>query len=158
MFHRRVFPLALLAALTGCAGAPRSGPLVEYREGITPITRPVPRTASYVLHDGTDALAHLNADRGTRVGFRREPDGSVTAVGPDGFAQPLAPGAYTWTLIPGSVREVPWRERAREYVKLDVRETVEATKNALLMTLLILAVLAFSVAYGMGQANTNRAR
>jgi hypothetical protein len=110
MFRRSITALALVSALTGCVAAPPKGPLVEYRDGITPVTRPVKCEATYALRsaDRPDPLTAHHVERGERLGFRREADGSVTAVAP-GHLLPLAPGAYTWEVVPGSV--APWRTR-----------------------------------------------
>ena len=50
---------------------------------------------------------------GERIGFRREADGSVSAVAP-GQVLPLAPGRYSWEVVPGSV--APWRKRLGQEV------------------------------------------
>ena len=162
MPRRPVLALALLSALTGCVGAPPKGPLVEYHAGLTPITRPAPRPATYVLtatdqDRGPVQIAEHQVGEGQRIGFRREEDGSVVAVMPTGTL-PLPPGAYAWEMVPGSVVVRPWRDEVREHVRADFRETVEAAGYALLIGLIAAVVIGFSVAYGIGQANSNSAR
>lgn len=111
MPRRFVMALALVSALTGCVGSPPDGPLVECRAGLTPITRPVQCPATYVLQpvDPPGApLAEHHVAKGERIGFRREDDGSVSAVAP-GYTIALPPGAYAWAVVPASVP--PFRER-----------------------------------------------
>ncbi len=104
------FPLLALAmvfALAGCASAPPSGPIVEYRDGLTPTMKMVKCEADYELV-AKDASAvpgpfgrhHIR--KGEVVGFRREADGSLTAIAP-GYTLPLPPGAYSWEVVRDSV-------------------------------------------------------
>lgn len=115
MLHRLILPLAYVSALTGCVSAPPEGAFVEYREGLTPITRPSPCKASYALRPAAEPeaqpLALVRIGEGVRVGFRRERDGSVTAIGPK-VMLPLEAGAYVWEVVPGSVP--PWKTRAKQ--------------------------------------------
>jgi len=103
--------LALVFALTGCVSAPR-GPHAELRDGITPISPPVPSSATYLLHTSGTTFAERPVGRGERLGFVREKDGSVSAVAP-GFTLPLAPGSYAWDVIPGTTTKEPSRARLR---------------------------------------------
>ena len=108
-----IFALALLSALTGCLNPPPRGPLVEYRTGQVPKTRTVRCEANYVLvtKNATSANGQLTEHhivKGERVGFRREDDGTVTAIAP-GYTVPLPDGAYAWEVVRTSVP--PWRER-----------------------------------------------
>jgi hypothetical protein len=110
MFRRSALALALISAMTGCSARP-VGPFVEYHEGLEPVTREVTREATYALHSTDDPSAPLvehHLARGERIGFRCEPDGAVSAVGP-GCVLALAPGAYCWDVVRGT--EQTWRER-----------------------------------------------
>src|SRR5262245_59605238 len=112
--------LGMLFALAGCVSQPPGGPFVEYRDGLTPTTRTVTCEANYVLVAKDAAAApgpfgehHIR--KGEAIGFRRESDGSVTAVAP-GYALPLPPGWYAWEVVPDSVpplRERQWCETRR---------------------------------------------
>ena len=110
MRRRPTLALALVSALTGCVSAPPDGPLVEFRDGLTPVTRPVECEGTYslVAVGSSRPVVEHRAVKGERLGFRREPDGSVVAVAP-GYTFPLDPGAYVWAVTPGSVK--PYRER-----------------------------------------------
>jgi hypothetical protein len=108
-----MFALALLSALTGCVNAPPTGPLVEYRPGEVPVTRPVKCPATYILTStdqptGEPPLAAHRVSKGEWLGFRTGEDGSAVAVAP-GYTLPLLPGAYRWEVVRGSVPT--WRER-----------------------------------------------
>jgi hypothetical protein len=112
MYRRSVLGLALLSALTGCVVHPPKGAFVEYRDGLTPVTCPVKCEATYALrstdHPEAQPLTAHHVEPGERLGFRREADGSVSAVAP-GHVLPLAPGAYRWEVVPGTVPS--WRKR-----------------------------------------------
>jgi hypothetical protein len=153
--RRPVLALAILSALTGCIGSPPKGPLVEYRDGLTPITRRVPCDATYRLcrSDDYDAppLAEPHVKENQRIGFRREKDGTVVADGA-GCTIELPPGAYQWEVVPESVP--PFRERFRQRIHEDVTETVEFTGHALLMGTIVVLAIALSAAYGIGKANS----
>jgi len=117
MFRLRLPAIAMLFALSGCVSPPPSGPFVEYRDGLTPITRTVQCEANYVLVAKDAAAApgpfgehHIR--KGEVIGFRRECDGSLTAVAP-GYTLALPPGAYAWEVVRDSVpslRERQWCE------------------------------------------------
>jgi hypothetical protein len=155
MPRRFVVALALVSALTGCIGSPPNGPLVEYRDGLTPITRRVPCDATYRLCRSDDPnaapLAEPYVKEGQRVGFRREKDGSVIGDAA-GCTVELPPGAYRWEVVPESVP--PLRDRVRQRVREDVLETAAFTGNALLLGGIVLLAIALSTAYGMGKANS----
>ena len=150
MVRRPTLALALLSALTGCVSAPPNGPLVEYRHGLTPTTRPVECAATYALvpQDGTGSpVVRHRAARGERLGFRREADGSLVAVAP-GYTCPLPPGAYAWEAVRATVP--PWRERlwsalrggAGTAARLTETALVAVAAAAILCGLLALAVYA----------------
>lgn len=109
--------LAMLFALAGCVSPPPSGPLVEYRDGQTPTTRTVQCEANYelVAKDASAApgpFGNHHIRKGEVIGFRREANGSLTAVAP-GYTLPLPPGAYSWEVVHDSVpslRERQWCE------------------------------------------------
>jgi hypothetical protein len=113
----------MLMALAGCVSAPPSGSFVEYRDGLTPTTRTVQCEANYelVARDATAApgpFGEHHIRKGGEVGFRREADGTLTAVAP-GYRLPLPPGAYSWEIVRYSVpstRERNWCE-ARQHLK-----------------------------------------
>ena len=158
MPRRFTFALAFLSALTGCVAAPPSGPLVEYREGLTPITRPVKCRATYALcaHDrppGEGVLASHCVAEGERIGFRREEDGSVTAVAP-GYTLPLAPGSYSWEVVRESVP--PWRERFWQKTRDDAEATVKITGTALGVGCLLALLLGLAILYAYAEGNSNR--
>ena len=97
---------ALVSALHGSAAGPL-GPFVEYHDGLAPVTREVTCAATYTLHsadDPTDALSAHHLARGERIGFRSEPDGSVSAVGPGCVLAALAPGGV---LVGGGAGDGP---------------------------------------------------
>ncbi len=105
--------LAMILVLAGCAGTPPNGPLVEYRNGQTATTRRVKCEADYTLvaRDASAApgpFGNHHIRKGEVVGFRKEADGSLTAVAP-GYTLPLPPGSYTWEVVPDSVP--PMRDR-----------------------------------------------
>jgi hypothetical protein len=114
---RPLHALALLCALTGCVSSPPDGPLVEYRPGQPAATQKVTCEANYTLvaRDGAGAggpFGEHHLKKGERVGFRCEPDGSVTALAP-GYTIALPSGAYAWEVVPKSVpplAERQWRE------------------------------------------------
>jgi hypothetical protein len=114
MFRCCAQALALVSALTGCVATPPKGPFVEYHDGLTPITRPVKCEATYALRsaDQPAPLTAHHVERGERLGFRREVDGSVSAVAP-GQVHPLAPGAYSWVVMGGVP---PWWKRLGQEV------------------------------------------
>ncbi|QJW93496.1 hypothetical protein [Frigoriglobus tundricola] len=149
MFHRVARALALLSALTGCVASPPKGPLVEYREGQAPITRRVKCEANYVLltKDAAAArgqIAEHHIMKGERVGFRREPDGTVTAIAP-GYKLALPPGAYAWEVVRASVP--PWRERFWCEVRDRGIEAERVTGAVLLFTAVVVAVVGGVVLY-----------
>jgi hypothetical protein len=149
MYQRIMLPLAIVSALTGCVSSPPKGPLVEYHEGLTPITRPSPCEASYALRPTAEPAAQpllvLHVTEGARVGFRRELDGSVTAIGSTNKSTvtlPLQPAcAYVWEVVPGSVPS--WKKRAkqefRDTTKSVVTQTAAFTAIATLFGLSMLA-------------------
>jgi hypothetical protein len=152
--HRPLLALALVSALTGCVAAPPAGPLVEYRDGLTPITRPVKCPATYVLRadpPGAVPLAEHHVAEGERIGFRREEDGSVSAVAP-GYTIALAPGAYSWVVVRGSVPS--WRERfwceTRKRADAAGRTTVLVVGTVALLTTLLALGLLYAWAEGNG--------
>jgi hypothetical protein len=155
MLRRVVLALALVSALTGCIGSPPKGALVEYRDGLTPITRRVPCDATYRLcrADDPDAppLVEPRARENDRIGFRRAKDGSVVGDAA-GCTIELPPGAYRWEVVPESVP--PWRERFRQRVDEDVTETTEFTRSAILIGSLVVLATALLVAYGMANSNS----
>ncbi len=156
MFRRAVTPFAFVAALAGCAGSPPSGPFVEARAGITPITRPVPCTGAYALRGTADApgtvpLYEAHCAKNQRIGFRRELDGSVVAVAP-GFELPLVPGAYAWEVVPGSVR--PWRERALEASAERWTRAARATADSILMLSIVVGSLALVGLFAAAKSQT----
>ena len=159
MPRRVTLALALASALTGCVAAPPSGPLVEYRDGLTPITRPVKCPATYVLtatdqYRGPVPLAEHHVAKGERIGFKRQEDGSLVAVAP-GYTLPLPPGAYTWEVVRASVQ--PLHER----LWCETRErTVQAGKTTLFVVgacCLVVVALAVLYAYAEGESNSNTA-
>ena len=82
--------------------------------------------------------------KGERVGFRREPDGSVTAIAP-GDKLALPPGAYAWEVVRSSVP--PWRERFWCELRDRGIEAERATGVALLCTAVVVAVVGGVVLY-----------
>lgn len=143
MPRRIVLALALVSALTGCVVAPPTGPLVEYRDGLTPITRPVKCPATYVLcadRSGATPLAEHHVTKGERIGFRREEDGSVSAVAP-GYTLALPPGAYRWDVVRESV--APWPARAW----CETRQRAVTAGNATLVAVGSLCVVALVVGF-----------
>lgn len=110
------FPLmvfVMVFALSGCVSPPPCGSIVEYREGMSPTTRTVKCEANYelVAKDASAApgpFGRHHIRKGGVLGFRREADGSLTAVAP-GYTLPLPPGAYSWEIVGDSVP--PLRER-----------------------------------------------
>lgn len=110
----------MVSALAGCVSPPPQGTFVEYRADRAPDTRKVTCEATYELVAQDPAkpepIVRHHAVRGERLGFRREADGSATAVAP-GYTFPLPPGAYSWEVVQSSVpsaRERFWCE-AREH-------------------------------------------
>src|SRR5829696_1862416 len=107
MFRRLILPLAYVSALTGCVAAPPKGAFVEYRDGQTPVTKPIKYEATYALSaadqpSGTLPLTSHQLAKGERIGFCRGADGTMYAVAP-GYSIALPPGgAYSWEVVPGS--------------------------------------------------------
>ena len=140
MTRRPLFALAMVSALTGCVSPPPTSPFVEYRDGLPPVTRPVECEANYRLV-ATDSSAspgpfgEHHIVKGGHIGFRREADGSLTAVAP-GYALALPPGAYHWEVVQSSVPSVRERQlcATREYA-------LKAARVAGIVTLVKLAVL-----------------
>jgi hypothetical protein len=114
MLRPTALALALASALTGCVATPPTGAFVEYRDGLTPTTRPVKCEATYALRSADQAapLTAHHVQRSERLGFRREADGSVSAVAP-GQILPLAPGTYSWVVVGGVP---PWWKRLGQEV------------------------------------------
>jgi hypothetical protein len=141
MFRRGTTALALLSALTGCVAAPPKGRFVEYHEGLTPITHPVRCEATYALHaaGAAEPLTAHHLGRGERIGFRREADGSVSAVGP-GQVLALEPGEYWWAVVPGTV--APWRKRLGAEISPAVPGAAFLADVGLVLGALFLCVLA----------------
>lgn len=155
MFRRAVLALALLSALTGCVAVPPTGPLVEYRDGLTPITRPVKCPGVYVLCPSDQPcsapLAEHNVVKGERIGFRREADGSVVAVAP-GYTMSLPPGVYQWDVVRESV--APWHERmwceTREHAVAAGKTTALTVGVLCVLTLVLALLILYAVAEGSG--------
>lgn len=150
--RRPLLALALLSALTGCAGRPPSGPLAEYRPGLQPTTVPVTCAANYVLvaKDAATPPAppgehHLR--RGDRVGFRLGPDGSLTAVAP-GYMLALPPGSYAWEAAPASIPSPRERQlcEAREHFLRAAKVAGVVTVTALAAIGLFVVVIAVAAA------------
>jgi hypothetical protein len=141
---RPLLALALLCALTGCVSSPPpNGTLVEYRPGQPATTQPVTCEANYVLvardaagPPGPFGEHHLR--KGERVGFRCEPDGSVTAIAP-GYTIALPSGSYAWEVVPSSVPSLRDRQvrDAREHLATAGR----ITGIALVATAAVIGVL-----------------
>ena len=143
MTRRPMFALALLSALTGCASPPPTGPFVECRDGLPPVTRPVTCEANYVLVAKDAAAApgpfgehHIH--KGEQIGFRREADGSLTAVAP-GYTLPLPPGAYSWEVVQSSVPSL--RERQWCETRAHMLTAAKVTGIVALVTLAVMGVL-----------------
>jgi len=105
--RRPILALALVSALTGCVSAPPSGPIVEYRSGSPSVNGKVPFDAKYTLvtHEENGPRSSFGEhclQKGQQLGFRSEPDGSVTAIAP-GFTRLLPPGSYAWEAVASSV-------------------------------------------------------
>ena len=154
MPRRFLMTLALLSALTGCVGSPPSGPLVEYRDGLTPITRPVKCEAKYALRTAGPPDAPPVAERfaveGQRIGFYRNEYGELFAVAP-GWTEPLGPGGYRWEVVKSSVP--PWRARVRERVNDDVVETRKFTREALATTGTVLILVGLGALFVLCHSN-----
>jgi hypothetical protein len=144
------FAPALAAALAGCALGPPAGPFVEYRPETTPATtRAVTREATYTLRatdDLGEPLAEHHVVRGERIGFRREPDGSVVAVAP-GRTLALGPGAYTWSAVPGTAPS--WVERVTG-ARAPLRAVAEGTAGAVGVTVSLAISCAVWIVYMVG--------
>lgn len=94
--------LAALTALNGCANplAHQTNPQSEHQIGPT-LTR-VPEPATYALtpleHPNAVPLATVHLNRGERVGFRRDSDGTLVAVaGKQTF--PVPNGTFGWVIV-----------------------------------------------------------
>src|SRR4051812_25934741 len=114
---RRAVLVALAAStlasvlLSGCANPHARRPAAESRPGLTP-------TTARVRFDATSALVRTDAPgpevytpplvRDRMVGFRREPDGSVSAVA-GGLSLALSEGNYAWVIPKGLAPS--WRDR-----------------------------------------------
>ena len=147
MRRRTVFALALLSSLTGCVRPPPTGPFVECRDGLPPVTRPVTCEANYVLV-AKDAAAppgpfgehHIH--KGEQIGFRRAADGSLTAVAP-GYTLPLPPGTYAWEVVPGSVPSM--RERQLCATREHALKAARVTGVVALVALAVMGVLLVTI-------------
>lgn len=144
------FPLLAIAmgcSLAGCAGAPPSGPVVEYRDGLPPTTRTVKCEADYelVAKDASAApgpFGNHHIRKGETVGFRREADGTLTAVAP-GYTLPLPPGSYSWEVVGDSVP--PSSERQWSETRQHLRTAAKVAGITFLVcctTLLVLIIAA----------------
>jgi hypothetical protein len=153
MLRRTTFALAFVSALTGCVASPPNGPLVEYRAGLTPVTRPVKCEANYALFSSAQPgvpLAEHHITECERVGFCREENGSVSAVAP-GYRLALPPGEYTWEVIHASVS--PWRERFWQQAGKNAGFTLKVTGIAVGVTCLILLALTLILVFASAKSN-----
>ena len=113
--------------------------------------------ANYVLvtkdsHSAIGQIAEHHIVKGERVGFRREEDGTVTAIAP-GYKLTLPPGVYAWEVVRSSVP--PWRER----FWCETREWGLATGETTLIVVgvccVVVVALALFYAYSQGDSDSN---
>jgi hypothetical protein len=155
MTRRFVLALALVSALTGCVAPPPKGAFVEYRAGLTPITRPVKCPGTYALHDrdrpAEGPLLTRQAHEGERLGFCRDPNGDIVATAPE-HTLLLQPGDYTWEIVPGSVE--PWRHRFRAKVAERAASATVTACGIVGVTVLVALIIGakFLYAYAEGQS------
>jgi hypothetical protein len=144
--------LAVLTALGGCANPRRPGVVARYEPGQKLTSKKVPYDATVELYArdqpaATGPLTSTGVTGGTRVGFRREPDGSVVAfVG--GRPVPIPDGRCEWVIVASSWPRW-WARRAD-----DAERAAEAAGTALALTGLGLGIAAFVVAYGYAGGTT----
>ena len=107
MSCRVMLVLLLLTLLGGCKAIVRDAETVEYQPGATPTTVVAKCDASYKLEVRDDAhkcYPPTDVTKGAVVGFRREPDGSLTAIaGKETKAIPE--GRYVWGYKPKPVTQ-----------------------------------------------------
>ncbi len=142
--------------MTGCVSPAPVGPLVEYRAGLTPVTRPVKCPATYVLcaeQPDSSPIAEHHLTKGERVGFRREDDGSVSAVAP-GYTIPLPPGVYRWEVMRASVPL--WHQRAWCEARTCSVAAGRTTLIVVGVTCVLTALLALGVLYAWAEAESHR--
>jgi hypothetical protein len=108
-----VLLVVLSANLTcGCKALWRDREAVEYRPGTPPTAVLAERDATYRLcaHEPDETRPQVDVTKGERVGFRREPDGSLVAFA--GTRTTTIPDVYhVWEYSSWPV--TPW-ERVRE--------------------------------------------
>jgi hypothetical protein len=82
MKHTLLLVLSLLSLVGGCKALSRDREAVEYRPGTLPTTVVADRDATYKLcaDEPDPGRPVVDVTKGERVGFRREPDGSLVAV------------------------------------------------------------------------------
>jgi hypothetical protein len=106
MFRRAVaLLLPLLCLACGCKALVRDAETVEYRPGPTLSTTVASCDAEYTLSAPEKRETRLSVDvaKGERVGFQREPDGSLVAVAGKETMR-IEPGAhYVWLCTPKPV-------------------------------------------------------
>ncbi len=149
--RRPLLALALISALTGCVSAPPAGPIAEYRPGSPAVTGKVTCDAKYALvardeNKPRDGLGEHHLQKGDRVGFRPETDGSVTALTP-GYALLLPSGSYAWEAVPGSVSE------AREQWLRDTRRHALTAAKEAGIVLISLGVLVGVIVFVIAQSH-----
>ena len=139
--------LAVLTVLGGCSHPRRPGVLASYTPGQKPTSAKAPYDATVELYARDEAqasgpLTSTGVTGGTRVGFRREADGSVVAfVGERPV--PLQDGRFEWVIVASSWPRW-WARRAD-----NAGRAAEAAGNALVFTGIGLGIAALVAAYAM---------
>ena len=137
--------LVVLTALGGCSHRSNPGVVAKYEPGQKLTSKKVPYDAKVELHarDQPDAVGPLTSTGvtgGTRVGFRRGPDGAVVAfVGERPV--PIPDGRCEWIIVASSWPRW-WSRRAD-----DAERATKTIGQALLVTGICLGALGFTAAY-----------
>ena len=144
--------LALLTAFGGCSHPRRPGLVAAYAPGQKLTSKKVPYDATVELYarDRPDAVGPLTSTGvtgGTRLGFRREADGTIVAfVGERPVAIP--DGQCEWVIVASSWPRW-WSRRAD-----DAERAAQAAGQVLVLTGIGLGILGFTAAYTLAGGST----
>jgi hypothetical protein len=136
MLRAAALLLPLLCLACGCQSLARNVETVEYRPGPTLSTTVAECDAEYRLDAPEKCQMWMPVDvtKGERVGFRRDPDGSLVAIA-GARTTPIPPGDhYVWLCTPKPV--TAW-DRFAAKTRDTCEKAVDTTVNYLLLPLII---------------------
>jgi hypothetical protein len=144
--------LTVLTAFSGCTHPSCPGVLACYVPGQKLMSKKVPYDATVELYacDQPDAVGPLTSTGvtgGTRLGFRRGPDGAVVAfVGERPV--PIPDGRCEWVIVASSWPR--WLSRRAD----DAERAAQAAGQVLVLTGIGLGILGFTAAYALAGGST----